>query len=224
MGNVIVELLPILAGATLVPIYPIIALILLQSEDGLLKATAILVGNVLIRLTQWFLLDLLFETATDHYAEEGSNLITATLLLLLGILLLIKAYKSWRKESDPEEELPKWMSAFSGLTALKAAGVGALYVLVSPKQWVFTLSAISTIGEAKLTGLAPFGLYLFFTLAAQIFVLIPIVALAVAPQQATKPIKGIYSWLVKYNQTIILIVSLIFGLWFLIKGIAAFLA
>lgn len=223
MGKAITDLLPLLAGATLVPIYPIIALLLLQSEGGLLKAGALLAGNVILRLAQWFLFDALFETATDTYSEEGSSLIATTLLLILGILLLIKAYKTWNKEADLEEELPKWMSSLGGLSTLKAAGVGALYVLISPKQWVFTLAAISTIGEAKLDGAANFGLYLLYTIAAQIFVLTPIVALVIAPQRAFKPVKGAYDWLVKYNQTIIMVFSLIFGVWFLIKGIVSFL-
>lgn len=224
MGEVIVDLLPLLAGATLVPIYPTIALLLLQSEGGLAKAIALMFGNVALRLLQGILFGSIFEVATEDYTEEGSNLIVSTLLLILGILLLIKAYTTWRKEADPEEALPKWMSGFSGLSVTKSSGIGALYVLVSPKQWVFTLSAISTIGEAKLGGATDVALYLLFTIGTQVFVLIAIVMVAVMPVQAFKSIQTIHDWLARNNQTLLIVFSLIFGIWFMFKSISSFLA
>lgn len=84
------------------------------------------------------------------------------------------------------------MAALGSLSALKAVGAGAVYVLVSVKQWVFTLSAIGVIGETELVGAAGAGMYLLFVLATQILVLPPIVV----------------------------VVSLVFGIWFLFKGIS----
>lgn len=224
MGEVIVDLLPLLAGSTLVPIYPTIALLLLRSNGGLAKAIALLLGNVGVRLVQGLLFASVFEVATEDYTEEGSNLIVSTLLLILGILLLVKAYTTWQKEADPEEALPKWMSGFGGLSVTKAAGIGALYVLVSPKQWVFTLSAISTIGEAKLGGATDVALYLLFTIGTQMFVLIAIVMVAVTPMQASKSIQTVHDWLARNNQTLLIVFSLIFGIWFMFKSISSFLA
>jgi hypothetical protein len=62
--------------------------------------------------------------------------------------LLVTAYKKWRKEDDPDAPPPKWMSALSGLSTLKAFGMGALLMIVAVKQWVFTLSAIAIITVA----------------------------------------------------------------------------
>ena len=74
------------------------------------------------------------------------------------------------------------MTAIGGLSAVRAVGAGALFVTVAIKQWVFTLSAIGVISEAELGGAANIGLYLFYVLATQTFVLTPILACAVAPQ------------------------------------------
>lgn len=74
------------------------------------------------------------------------------------------------------------MTAISDLSAVKAVGAGTLFVTIAIKQWVFTLSAIGVISDAGLGGAANIGLYLFYVLATQTFVLTPILACAVAPQ------------------------------------------
>jgi hypothetical protein len=45
MGGVIVELLPLILGAALVPLYSIAVLLLLESKNGLLKAGAFVSGE-----------------------------------------------------------------------------------------------------------------------------------------------------------------------------------
>jgi hypothetical protein len=74
------------------------------------------------------------------------------------------------------------MTAISDLSAVKAVGAGTHFVTIAIKQWVFTLSAIGVISEAGLGGAANIGLYLFYVLATQTFVLTPILACDVAPQ------------------------------------------
>jgi hypothetical protein len=52
MGDVIADLLPLIVGATVVPFYPIVVLVLLQGEGGLVKALAFVAGNIAVRLAQ----------------------------------------------------------------------------------------------------------------------------------------------------------------------------
>ena len=152
--------------------------------------------------------------------ESGSNLITSTLLLVVGILMLISAVRKWRKEEDPDAPPPKWMAALSGLSALQAFGMGALLMALSIKQWVFTLSAIAVIEQGQLSLAGNVLTYLFFVLAAQSLVLAPILVSAVAPVQAAKLLDAIQGWLERNNRAIIIAASSIFGVWFLWKGIA----
>lgn len=219
MSDALVELLPVLVAAILVPIYPIIALILLRSEDGLKKALALMSGGVTLRLLQGILFGFVFGQVAEEYPQEGPDIVVSTLLMVIGILLLVKAYTTWRKEDDPETSLPQWMNAITGITAIRAAAIGALYVLASPKQWVFTQAAIGIITEAALGMEAAIALYLLFVVGTQVLVLVPILMVAIAPQQATKPLQAAYDWLARHNQTILMVASLIFGLWFTYKGI-----
>jgi hypothetical protein len=219
MGDVIVNLLLLIVGATVVPLYYIVVLFLLQSKGGLLKAIAFMAGGITVRLVQGILFGLVFGAACEAYPEASPRLIVSTLLLIVGLLLLVTAFQQWRKQVDPDAPPPQWMTAIRGLSALKAVGAGALSVTLAVKQWVFTLSAIGIIGEAGLGGAANVGLYLFYVLATQTLVLAPILAYAVAPQQSAKPLKAAQTWLERYNRAIMIVVSLIFGVWFLFKGI-----
>lgn len=72
-------------------------------------------------------------------------------------------------------------------------------------------------------GSAGVSLYLFYILATQILVLPPILAYAIAPQRAAKPLQATQGWLERNNRVIVITVSFIFGLWFSYKGITGLL-
>ena len=220
MGDVFVTLLPVIAGATLVPAYPIVVLLLLQSQRGLGKAIAFVTGAVAVRLVQGILFGFVFGAAAEAYPDGGSEAIASTLLLIIGILLLIGAYKKWRKEIDPDEPTPQWMATISNLSGSKAVGTGALFLAVSVKQWVFTLAAIDVIQGAELGTTSSVALYLLYTVATQVLVLLPILLVAVAPQRSAQPLTAAQSWLERYNRVILVTASLVFGVWFFYKGIS----
>lgn len=223
MNNVLVELLPLILSAALVPLYPIVVLLLLLGKGGLRTAVAFVAGVLAVRLAQGALFGWVFGAAAEAYPDDGPQIIVSTLLLVLGILLLVAAAKKWRKEPDPDDPPPQWMAALDGLSPLRAFGAGALFMSIAVKQWVFTLTAIDVIQGAALDGAAGVGLYLVFTLATQTLVLLPILVFAVAPQQAAKPLRAAQAWLDRNNRPIMIGVSLVFGLWFLVKGITGLL-
>jgi hypothetical protein len=220
MNTVFVELLPLILGAALVPVYPIVVLLLLLGEGGLRTAVAFVAGMMATRLAQGVLFGWVFGAAAEAYPDDGPQIIASTLLLVVGILLLVAAAKKWRKQPDADDPPPQWMAALAGMPPGKALGAGAAVMTIDVKQWVFTLAAIDVIQGAALAPVAEAGLYLFFALATQTLVLLPILAFAVAPQQAAKPLRAAQAWLERNNRPIMIGVSLVFGLWFLVKGIA----
>ncbi len=220
MGDLLIQLLPVILGATLAPLYPIVVLLLLQGQGGLRKASAFVLGAVAVRAVQGVLFGFVFGAAAEAYPADGPEIIASTLLLLLGILLLIAAFKKWQNQPDPDNPPPQWMAALSGLSALRAAGAGALFVAIAVKQWVFTLTAIDTIQGAALGLTTAAAAYLIYTLATQVLVLLPILAYALAPQRSARPLQAARAWLERYNRPIVIAVSLIFGVYFLVKGIS----
>ena len=113
--------------------------------------------------------------------------------------------------TQDEEEPSRWMSAFTGMSALKAVFAGAIQILLSVKQWFLTLSAIGLIEEAQPGIAAGVGLYLIFTLATQLLVLLPILAFAVAPQKSADPLRKTHGWLQSHSRVVV--VSRIACLW-----------
>ena len=219
MGDVLLGLLPVIVGASLVVVYPIIVLLLLQSAGGLDKAVAFVAGGVVARLAQGVVFGLLLGAAMAANGEDGQRLIASTLLLIVGLLLLITGFRKWRKEEDPDEPPPKWMATISSLSRRRAFSAGALYVVIAVKHWVFTLSAISIISAASLEQPLGIGVYLFYVLLTQTLVLPPIMFFALAPERAAKPLQAAQGWLDRHNRVIVIAVSFVFGLWFFYSGI-----
>lgn len=206
-------------GAAIAPVYSIAALLLLQSSGGLLKSAAFVAGSVFVRLIQGAVFGVVIGTACKSNAEPGPRFIVSTLQLVLGILLLIAAFRKWRKQPDPDDPPPQWMTSITGFSSLQAAGAGALFPIVAVKQWVFTLSAIGIIGEFGPGGRADNIAYLLFVLGTQMLVLPPMVAAVIAPRRTAQSLQATQQWLERNNQTIVMVMSLIFGAWFLWKGV-----
>jgi hypothetical protein len=97
-------------------------------------------------------------------------------------------------------------------------------MLVAVKQWVFTLSALAVIEEAQPGMTAGVALYLLFVVATQLLVLPPIIAFAVAPEKSAKPLAAAQGWLQRHNRVIMIVVSFVFGAWFLFQGVSGLLA
>jgi hypothetical protein len=219
LGSVLLDLLPLMIGAALVPIASIIIVLLLSNPGGLSKGVAFVSGAIVVRLAQGVVFGYIFTSDPAATSETGGNLIVSTLLLVIGILMLITAFRKWDKEEDPDAPPPGWMATLNTLTVPKAFGIGLAQVAISSKQWVFTLSAIGVIGKAQLTPPIGDGLFLVYVLAAQAFGLIAVIAVAVAPRSAGTAIAQVREWLERNNRRILIAFSLIFGLFFLFKGI-----
>lgn len=227
MASVFISLLPIGIGAALGgPAWTIMALILLRGEGGVAKAAAFTAGAITVRLLQFCLFSRVFGAIVAAEGEDVFELIPATLLLLAGLLLIITAVKSiwWRKEDDPDAPPPKWMTILSSVSPLKAFGMAVVIMAVGVKQWVFTLSAIATVDEAKVGHIGTVTAFLFFVVIAHVFALTLIVTSVFAPAHSAKLVEAILRWLERKSRLITILVSLAFGFWFLSRGMSAFLA
>jgi threonine/homoserine/homoserine lactone efflux protein len=201
--------------------------LLLRSPDrGALKAGSFVGGMTTVRLLQGIVFGFIFTGVTG--SAGGSNgsqpgVITSTLLLVLGIILLITAYRQWQQGENPDAPPPKWLTMIDSLTPVKSFGIGFVLVITSPNLWVFTLSAIAVISEAQLSRPDSISAFLLFVLVAELLVLVPILIRIIVPQQATKILNDLSTWLTQHNHRLTIGVSLVFGLLFLVKGVSGFL-
>lgn len=215
----IADLLPLIVASALLPAWIIISLLLLRGQGGLAKSAGFVAGAILVRTLVIFLFHFVFGAAADKEDADSAGIISSALLSVVGVLLLIAAYKKWRKEDDPDAPPPKWMTALGGLTPPKAFGFGALLMLVAVKQWVFTLSAIAIVEEAQVSDVESVLAYALFVLGSMSLLLLPILLTAIVPKRATQWLETAMGFLERYNRPITVGASLIFGVWFLFKGV-----
>ncbi len=220
MGALLASLIPYIIGSALVPIENIINILLLKSpRQGPLKATAYVGGMTALRLLQGIIFGLIF----SNQEGGGRSPVALTLQLVLGVLLLVTAYKQSRSEDDLDAPPPKWLAMIDSLTPLKAFLIGFGVLLINAKLWFFTLGAIGIIEAAQLGQPSSTIVYLLFILLAESLLLLSILFRVATPEKSKILLEQASAWLTLNNRPIVIVVSLIFGLLFLYQGASGLL-
>ena len=102
--------------------------------------------------------------------------------------------------------------------------MGLGWLFVSPKHWIFTLTAVGVIFAANLEPMVSFANYLQFILIAPILFFLLILTYIILGERSRDIMDRLAHWLKEHAQTILIIVFVDFGLYFLIKGIIALTA
>lgn len=219
MSEIIVDLLPFILGSAIAPGQVIIILLLLKSpQSGILKGILFYLGVTSIRLLQGIVFGLVMNPGASSSSSNGKGPVISMLLLILGILLLITAYKKITKEPDPEDSPPKILSSIESASTRKAFSLGFQLPLISTKMWVFTLSAIATISYAQPGQSIGIFTFVLFILLAQLLLFLPISMRVLVPKKSITIIQAASAWLNKNFNTILIVVSLIFGSYFFYQG------
>jgi Sap, sulfolipid-1-addressing protein len=206
-------------GSAIVPVFLMINIILLMGANGIIRSAALIGGVTLVRLIQGVLFGSIFGASPASSSAGAPSRVTATLLMVVGLLFAITGVKAYRDDPDPDDPPPKWMTMADSLTPIKIFLFGAGWVLLGAKLWAFTLSAISTIREANLSLSESVIIYLIYVLGCVLFFLIPLLMVVIAPEPSKATLSSLRAWLERNNRVIMIILSAIFGSLFLYKGI-----
>ena len=143
-GDLWGTLLPLIVASAVVPVQITLTVLLLRSSVG--TAAAWVGGMTATRLAQGVLFGLVFAGAgTQSESGDGTGLVEAGLLLVIAVLLLTTAVRTLLGGSDEDDLPPKWMKLTASATPGRAFLLGAGFVAVAAKLWVFTLGAIGAI-------------------------------------------------------------------------------
>lgn len=223
MVALLLSLLPLIVGAAVLPLFLILTLLLLRSAGGRAKAGAFAAGMAAVRLLQGLIFGYLFAGAIEAQGAAAGDDISSTVLLVGGIFMLVMVARRLTRQDDPDAPPPKWMAAINRLSISRSFAAGVVLMGVSMKQWVFTLSAIAVIDEARLGKAAAVAAYLVFVVLAQSLALAAILLAIAAPAHAAGLLDSERGWLERHGRALTTLVSLALGAWFIAKGASGLL-
>lgn len=214
-------LLPLALASAVVPVQITLTVLLLRSSVA--TGAAWVGGMTATRLAQGVLFGVVFAGAGAAAPEgqSGPGPVVSGVLLVVAVLFLTKAVKELLGGGGEDEDAPppRWMQLTASVTAGKAFLLGAGYVAVAAKLWVFTLGAIGAVDEAGHGPAASVALFLLFVVLAEC---IPIAVVAYAglrPVTSQALLERVSDWLVRNDRPIVIVLGLVFGVWFLLKAL-----
>lgn len=220
MGNAAGDILP-LALAVTISLIPNVAMILvLFSPRARTNGPAFFVGRAAG-------LTLVGVLATVLYASTGlgsgggeSTVVSSLLKILLGLVLLWLASRSFGKRPGPEAQPtpPGWMRALDSASAGKVFGI-ALLLSANPKNLLFMVAAAVTIVQEGLSSAgAAFALAVFVVLAS-LGVATLLALYLVGGASARAKLDRLRVWLNANNATVMAVLLLVLGVVLLGQGL-----
>jgi Sap, sulfolipid-1-addressing protein len=229
MGDLWSTLLPLVVASALVPVQITLTVLLLRSSVA--TAAAWVGGMTATRLVQGVLFGIVFAEAgaAAPEGEAGPGPVVSGVLLVVALLFLTKAVKTvmgggsggngGSGDDDEDAAPPRWMRLTESVTPGRAFLLGAGYVAVAAKLWVFTLGAIGAIDEAGAGGAASVALFLLFVALAEAIPIAAVAYAALAPSSSRAVLESASVWLERNTRIIVIVLGFVFGAWFLLKAL-----
>ena len=212
MGSAIGGILPLAIGVALSPI-PIIAIVLMLGTPRARSNGPAFTLGWLVGLTVVGSIMLVIGSGDATQSKDAPATWSSVLLLMIGVLLLLLAARTWHKRPTPGQDVPtpKWMQTLDDFTAGKAlvAGVG-LSAVINPKNLLLTVAAGVTIAQAGIsTGQEAIALGVF-VLVGSLTILGPLGIYLTMGANATR-ILSLKMWMAAHNQAIMTVLFLVIG-------------
>ncbi len=207
-------------GSAFVPAQVLLTILLLKSRSGRWAAIAFVAGMTVVRVLQGVIFGVvLTEEGSTSSTTSSTSTTASVLLLVLALVFFGTALKSLLAHEDADAPPPKWLTAAEAFTPVKAGLLGAGLLLVQPKFWVFTLSALSAIQAASPTRAAGTVMFLAFVVLAESLSIVAIGAAVLFPRRADSLLDASSRWLTTHNRQLVIGLGAVFGTWFAVKGL-----
>jgi hypothetical protein len=213
--NLLMQLLPLIIGTAVVPSIIILVILFLQSDRGLLKASAFVGGMVSWRL---FML-----TIFVYYSFIFANLFSLriperlhfALLSLLGIILMIVATYLLMKKRNTSGTSPNLLKVIDRSNAPMAFALGVVLMAIGLKHYIFMIGAMQDLERSGILGARWTLAMILFIVAAELLVLIPILIYLLMPDRSEAILGSFKNLLDKYSSTITITFCYVVGIFFL---------
>jgi Sap, sulfolipid-1-addressing protein len=150
----------------------------------------------------------------------SDSTIEGAVKLAFGVLLLAMACRHWlRNRSGADADGPSWMSAVDNYSLLSAAGSGAFFSAIYPKNLILTAAAASDLATRAPGGGPDIGAYALFIVVGSVTIAGPILLYMIIGRKIDPALARMKSWLTAHDKQIILAILLFFGAKLAIGGI-----
>jgi threonine/homoserine/homoserine lactone efflux protein len=221
MADAIGQVLSLGVGVALSPV-PIIAVVLmLGTPRARANAPAFVLGWV-IGLAVAGAVILLVSSGANASEDGDPATWVGVLKLVLGVLLLLVAARTWqvRPRGEREAELPKWMQTIDRFTTSKSIGFGALLSGVNPKNLVLTVGAAAAIAQTGIPAGEQAVALAVFIVVATLGPGIPVAIYFLMGDRAERLLESVKAWMAAHNAAIMAVLCLIIAMKLIGDGIS----
>ncbi|NKS66600.1 GAP family protein [Rhodococcus hoagii] len=223
MGTAIGDVLPLAIGVAISPIPIIATILMLLTPRAGSTATAFLAGWIL-GIAVGYVVFVAIGSAIDLSSNPDGNAVTATIRLVLGVLLLALAVKQWRTRPAPGEEpsMPAWLAAIDKVTPGNALALGVGLSAINPKNLLMIVGAAVAVSQLDVGVGAKTVTGVVFTILAASTVAVPVVGYFTMRERATSWLQGLKVWLTANNAAVMAVLLLVIGVSLIGKGIGGY--
>ncbi|WP_313404452.1 GAP family protein [Aeromicrobium sp.] len=215
MVETIGAVLPSALGIVISPV-PVIAVVLMLMSPQAKSTGAGFLGGWLAGIAGATVLVATLVSALPD--SSGENTLASVLRIVLGLVLVALAVRSFRSPGGPED-LPGWMSAVDSMSGRRALLLGAGLAAFNPKNLVMVVAAADSVaaaGSSPAETLATLGV---FVVLAGASVALPVLAHAAAPQRVAAPLARLKEWLVQHNSSVMGTLLVVLGVVLVSQGL-----
>ncbi|WP_420880339.1 GAP family protein [Rhodococcus sp. (in: high G+C Gram-positive bacteria)] len=216
MDELILQLLPELAGMAVTPAAIAGCVLLLQTKRALANAfaffTAFMIAYTAIGIAA------LLGGATHDTSRSGS--VSHWAGLAVGLIFIAFGVGQLIRRRSPSDTGPEWMQQLSNAKPRGAFIMGAALSIVNPNLAIM-ISGMTVIAAADTTpGTAVFGTVLLL-LAAALDFLVPIGVYLAFGDRAKSALSAVKEWMITHERPLTLTVFFGFGALFVVRNVVA---
>jgi len=201
---------------------PIIAIILMLITPKARDNGLAFLGGWVLGLAVVGAIVLIVADSAGVATSSGPSRTVSVIKLVLGLLLLVVAWRQFEKRPRPGEEapVPKWMRALDSFTPGRSLAIGALLSGVNPKNLILNATAAAGIAQSGLSGFQQAVVLLVLVTVGSLGIFAPVGVYVAMGDKAALVLDGWKTWLAANNATVMVVLFLVFGVTLIGKGIS----
>ena len=137
--------------------------------------------------------------------------------------MLTGAARFFFQEEEDDKPPPAWLEKIEYLSPRGAFSTGFGWIMVSPKQWAFVLTAVAVIFTANLDPIQSLVNYFIFSVLIQLFYLLIIGLHLLMPKRSGAILDALFVWIKNNFRPVVIVIFTGFGIFFIFKGISGLL-